>query len=78
MIFYESNTYRGIIITNEENSDGKERCVKNAKIKESWTGGEGGGNVEYSPLAPQDPILPLSQVALAPNDCIHGVLGPWT
>jgi len=39
MIFYESNTYRGIIITNEENSDGKECCVKNAKIKElNWWG----------------------------------------
>ena len=33
MIFYESNTYRGIIITNEENSDGKECCVKMQRSK---------------------------------------------
>lgn len=54
---------------------------KNAVLKmqrSKRAGGEGGGNVEYSPLAAQDALLPLSQVALTPNDCIHGLLGPRT
>lgn len=48
MIFYESNTYRGIT-TRRGILMEKHRCVKMQRSKRAWTGGEG-GNVEYSPL----------------------------